>query len=212
MKKITLLFGLLLLMGCAPTMDFTWAKDSYLARKFNKIAVVVVSKDQSIRSEVENRVVADLRKNGINAIASINSFLPVNASKSDWETETIAKKLKQIDCDGAIGISLVNTRDRKDYVPGQSYLYPVGYYRYGRHVYTNYNRVYTPGYYEQSKEYIIEANLYDLTVSTKEEEAMVWKGHSSITNPNSIESGVNSYADNLIKYMIQNNVLLGTTK
>jgi len=208
MRNLTYFFLLVIFYGCAPTMDFSWTKNSYKGKTFNKVGVIVVSKDQAVRSTLENKIVLDLKEQGIDAVASINSFLPVNASKSDWDTEKIASNLKRNNCDAAIGISLVNILDRTDYVPGENYVYPTGYYRYGRHIYTNYNRIYSPGYYEQNREYVIESNLYDLTVDNIEINAMVWKGQSSVSNPRSVEGGSKIYADNLVGYLLKNNIII----
>ena len=211
MRNLIYFLTLIFFFGCAPTMDFSWTKNSYEGKTFNKVGVIVVSKDQAVRSTLENKIVLDLKEQGIDAIASINSFLPVNAPKSDWDTEKIASNLKSYNCDAALGISLVNIQDRTDYVPGEAYFYPTGYYRYGRHIYTNYNRTYSPGYYEQNKEYVIESNLYDLTVNDIEINAMVWKGQSSISNPRSVEGGSKTYADNLVGYLIKNSILINPT-
>ena len=208
MRNLTYFLMLLFLYGCAPTMDYSWIKNSYEGKTFNKIGVIVVSKDQAVRSTLENKIVLDLKEQGIDAIASINSFLPANAPKSNWDTAKIASNLKDNNCDAALGISLVDIQDRTDYVPGENYIYPTGYYRYGRHIYTNYNRIYSPGYYEQNREYVIESNLYDLTVDNIEINAMVWKGQSSVSNPRSVEGGSKIYADNLVGYLIKNNILI----
>ena len=215
MKNILIIFPVLavmLLQSCAPTMDYTWSKDNFKEQKINKIAVVVVSKNQAIRQSVESEIASDLRAEGIDAITSISTFLPVNASKEDWTTDAIAKQLEKLGCDAAIGISLINQKDRTDYVPGQSYYSPIGYYRYGRNMYTNYNNVYSPGYYENTKQYIVESNLYNLTISTDAENAMVWKGQSSVYNPSSIDGGATSYAKNLVGYLVKNNIILSTKK
>jgi hypothetical protein len=211
MKNLAYFLIALFCCSCAPTMDYTWSKNTFNGKAFTKIGVVVVSNDQAVRSTLENKIVTDLKAQGINAIASINSFLPVNAKESDWNTEIIASNLKKYNCDAALGISLVNIQDRTDYVSGETYFYPSGYYRYGRHMYTNYNRVYTPGYYEQNREYVIESNLYDLTVNNIEVNAMVWKGQSSISNPRSVEGGSKTYADNLVGYLIKNSILINPT-
>jgi hypothetical protein len=79
-------------------------------------------------------------------------------------------------------------------------------------MYTNYNNVYSPGYYENTKQYIVESNLYNLTISTDAENAMVWKGQSSVYNPSSIDGGATSYAKNLVGYLVKNNIILSTKK
>ena len=201
---LTLLF---LSFGCKPTMDYVWKKDNFNGKKFNKIAVIAVSDDFSVRQEVENGIIRDLKENGIEAISGL-SFLPPNAPKSEWEAENIAKKLKAMGVDGALSVNLINKRDRTDYVPGETYVYPTGYYRYGNHIYNNYSRIYNPGYYVEVEEYLIEANLYDVTVTSSKQQALMWTGQSKLYNPSGVKSAATSYSDNLIGYMLGNNILL----
>jgi hypothetical protein len=121
MKNILIIFPVLaivLLQSCAPTMDYTWSQDNFKEQKINKIAVVVVSKNQAIRQSVESEIASDLRAEGIDAITSISTFLPVNASKEDWTTDAIAKQLEKLGCDAAIGISLINQKDRTNMFRG----------------------------------------------------------------------------------------------
>ncbi len=207
MKKVLLLLVSILLVGCAPSMEYVWKKNEFTGKKFKKIAVIVISKDYAVRSAVEQQVVQDLRDEGIDAVQG-TTFLTPSSTKSDWKTENIAKKLEVLGVDGAIGISLVNVRDRTDYVPGDSYMYPSGYYRYGRYVYRNYDRIYTPSYYENVKEYVIESNLYDVMVTSDKENALLWKGQSTLQNPSSLGGAASSYAGNLVDYLVKNKVVL----
>lgn len=62
MKNLIYVFILCFFCSCAPTMDYTWTKNSYKGKKFNKIGVVVVSKDQAVRNALENKIVSDLKE------------------------------------------------------------------------------------------------------------------------------------------------------
>jgi hypothetical protein len=188
-------------------MDYVWSKKGFEGKNMKKIAVIVVSKDAAARSTIENRIVNDLKDNGVDAISGL-SFLPPNASKSDWETKRIAEKLKELGADGAISVSLISSNDKTEYVSGQSYIYPNGYYRYGRYVYRNYGNVYSPGYYEKQTEYLIESRLYDVTITSDKEKALLWMGQSSLVSPSSLKDAARSYGDNLIAYLIKNELII----
>jgi hypothetical protein len=188
-------------------MDYVWSKKGFDGKNMKKIAVIVVSKDAAARSTIENRIVNDLKDNGVDAISGL-SFLPPNASKSDWETKRIAEKLKELGADGAISVSLISSNDKTEYVSGQSYIYPNGYYRYGRYVYRNYGNVYSPGYYEKQTEYLIESRLYDVTITSDKEKALLWMGQSSLVSPSSLKDAARSYGDNLIAYLIKNELII----
>jgi hypothetical protein len=204
--RILVTFILFALLSCKPQMDYVWKKDGFNGKKMNKVAVIVVSKDNAARQAIENRIVEDLKGNGIDAISGL-SFLPPNATKSDWETENIAKKLISLEVDGAISVTLINTSDKTEYIPRQTYMYPVGYYRYGWNVYNTYDSVYSPGYYEQQTEYLVESKLYDVKVTSDEERALLWIGQSSLTSPSSLNDAARTFGDNLIGYLIENKVI-----
>tara|TARA_B110001454_G_C12617910_1_gene391600 strand:- start:92 stop:727 length:636 start_codon:yes stop_codon:yes gene_type:complete len=207
--KIKILITIVLfgLISCKPQMDYVWSKKGFDGKNMKKIAVIVVSKDVAARSTIENRIVNDLKDNGVDAISGL-SFLPPNASESDWETKRIAEKLKELGADGAISVSLISSNDKTEYVSGQSYIYPNGYYRYGRYVYRNYGNVYSPGYYEKQTEYLIESRLYDVTITSDKESALLWMGQSSLLSPSSLKDAARSYGDNLIAYLIKNELII----
>ncbi len=197
---------LFFLVSCKPQMDYVWSKKDFEGKKINKIAVIAVTKDNAARQLVENRIVNDLKDYGIDAISGL-SFLPPNASDSDWETANIAKKLIELDVDGAISVTLLDTKDKTEFVPGQSYMYPNGYYRYGRYIYSSYSNIYSPGYYDQQTEYIIESKLYDVTITSNKENALLWLGQSSLISPSSINDAAKTYGDNLVGYLIENKII-----
>ena len=174
-KVFTLLFIVSSAYRCAPSMKYTWSKEGVQGKEFEKIAVIVIGKDFEIRSLVESKVSKDLEQYGITMVKG-TSFLGINASKNDWQPDIISKKLKSLGVDGAISISLINIRDKSEFVQGESYVYPSGYYRYGKHIYTTYSRVYTPSYYKDVKEYIVESSLYDVSIEKPREKALLWKG------------------------------------
>jgi hypothetical protein len=207
--KIKILITIVLfgLFSCKPQMDYVWSKKGFEGKNMKKIAVIFVSKDAAARSAVENRIVNDLKNNGIDAVSSL-SFLPPNASKSDWETKKIAEKLIELEADGAISVSLISSNDKTEYVPSQSYMYPNGYYRYGSYVYRNYGNVYSPGYYEKQTEYLIESRLYDVTIASNKEKALIWMGQSSLVSPSNIKDAAKSYGDNLVAYLIKNKIII----
>ncbi len=208
MKQTILLFiAACILSACSSTnMESVWAKENFTGKQVSKVAVIAVSKDFQVRTETESAIVAKLEAKGINAIAG-TSFLGLNATKADWETENIAKKLENLGVDTAIGISLINVRDVTEYEPGMSYSYPSGYYRYGRYIYQNYNHVYSPGYYVETQEYVIESNIYDVMVASDKENALLWRGQSVIHSPSSLNQAARSNASNLVNYITKNNII-----
>ena len=90
-KVLVCVWSVFLLSNCAPSMQYTWSKEGFTGKQFKKLAVVVVSKDYQVRSEVESKIAQDLRNEGFEVVKGI-TFLGPNAVKSDWETEKIGEK------------------------------------------------------------------------------------------------------------------------
>ena len=208
MKKLLLFLGVITCFtSCKPTMEYVWSKEGFQGKKFNKLAVIAVSDDNAIRAAVEGEITDRLSAEGI---ATVEGFdvLPPNATRDDWKPENISKKLQALNVDGVIAIALVNVREREEYVPGtmRPGFGPI-YYGYGRHLYRSYDMIYSPGYYRDVKEYVVEASLYDTKDVKDEKEALIWLGQSKLYNPRSLKGSAASYADNVVKFMKQENVL-----
>ncbi len=206
MKKIiVLMLGVLFYSSCAPTMTSEWKKEGYESQPFKKVAIIAISKNLELRQSVENHIISDLKSQKMIQTVSGLSLLPPNVSKEAWSEANIAKLLEQNQVDAVITVVPVNSYVSNDYNAGDMYAMPV-YGRVGRRVYRTYDMVYTPGYYEQSQNYVIEANLYDLTQDDKKD-LLVWKGQSVVYDPSSISSGAASFSNNLVQYLIKNNII-----
>ena len=67
----------IVLVACSrPTVETLWKADSGTAITYNKIMVagIIPEKDDSIRKDLENHVIAQLSNRGINAVSSIEAF------------------------------------------------------------------------------------------------------------------------------------------
>lgn len=207
MKKIiTLLLGILFYSSCAPTMTSEWKKENYDSKPFKKIAVIAISKNLEVRQSVENHIISDLKKEKMIQTVSGLNLLPPNVSKEAWSEGNIATLLQNNQVDAVITVAPVNSYVSTDYNAGNMYTMPV-YGRIGRRVYRTYDMVYTPGYYEQSQNYVIEANLYDLTQGDDKKDFMVWKGQSTLFDPSSISNGAANFSSNLVQYLIKNDII-----
>lgn len=205
-RSIIVVLSILLWVGCGPTMTSEWKKEGYDSQPFKKIAVIAISKNLEVRQSVENNIISDLKNQKmIQTVSGLNLF-PPNVSKEAWSEENIAQLLESNQIDAVLTVTPVNSYVSSNYNTGNMYAMPV-YGRVGRHVYRTYDMVYGPGYYEQSQNYVIEANLYDLTQGNSKQEVMVWKGQSTVYDPSSISSGASSFSNNLVNYLVKNNII-----
>ncbi|MBL7743799.1 MAG: hypothetical protein JNN00_10035, partial [Chitinophagaceae bacterium] len=94
MKKI-LISGTLVffLIACSSTrITSSWKADNITARQYNKILVLglINEPDRTVREEMEQHLVGDLKDMGYNAICSCDEFDPKAFDKMN-EKEALAK-------------------------------------------------------------------------------------------------------------------------
>ncbi|MEP7146368.1 MAG: hypothetical protein ABI792_05120 [bacterium] len=174
----------------------TWKKPATPAMAFKKVAVLGVSGDIVKRSAVENAVVQELKKFGINAVSGSNilpdSFIDSNSDgKVDSENkEAIQAKFKDQGVDGVFVISLMDVKESEHYVPGSTYYTPATVYSpFYNYYWKTYNVVHTPGYVTKSTNYFLSSNFYDLI-----NEQLLWSAQSETFNPLSLNDLAKSYS------------------
>ncbi len=204
------LFVMMLLLitvsSCSPKLGSTWMAPNYTDRSFQKIAVVAITENLEARQDFEQTAVKLLAKQGINAVGSMNIF-PPNMSPKDDTPENIIKILKDNQLDGVITIGMLDESESERYEHGESLGY-VTYYRVGDHIIANYNRIETPGYYVATKNYLIEAVFHNVKGElTPGQETIVWRGQSTLRDPNSIGGAAKSFTTQMVNAMIEGQVV-----
>jgi len=206
MKKIILSVIVILTMtiisSCSSVTEITgtWKKPATPAKKYSKIMVLGLTGDIVKRAAVENSVVQNLMKNGINAVAGSN-ILPdqfmdsdKNGKVDDEAKKIIITKLKEQGIDGAFTMSLDDVKESEHYVPGSTYYVPhTGYYPFYNYYYTSYERVNTPGYYAKTTNVYLTSNFYDVA-----SEQLVWSAQSNTINPQSLTDFAKSYGASIV--------------
>ena len=195
-----------LLVSCSGSLtdiSGTWKKPGYNGKKFNNILVVAISDNIVKRNTVESAFVKELAKDKIKSSTSA-SILDLGKIERDKEgkldsaqREEIKKTLNNAGYDGAIVISLLDIKEKTEYVPGQTYYQPSYYGYYSPYAYNGfynysfntYSVVNTPGYYVQKTNIFIETRLFDLTT-----DEMLWATQSETLNPSDLKDFANSYA------------------
>ena len=196
-----------LLYSCAPKLTTDWTKEGYSKRSFQKVAVVGISENLQARMTFERTAVAQFKKEGVNAVEGISIF-PPKMTEQERQPENLVKIIKENQLDGVITMSLISEEEGSRYQPGEDYVIPAGYARFGRYYVRRYARVRTPGYYEETKNYLIEAVLYDLGGELKNrEETLVWTGQSTLVDPSSIESAAQSFTRRMVSHMVNNEII-----
>lgn len=205
LRVIISLIAITFLWSCATSMKYTWTKEDYQGRKYNKILVIVEAQTQQGRINGENSIVENLAKEGISATNSLNIFPPTERASNLSEDE-IEIRILDGGYDGVLVTSLVDASTRDVREGGGTYAQPVSY-RYGRRIRTGYVHMQEPEYYRQEKTFLFETQLFDVADKANKE-AVVWSGQSTLTDPSSPESAAKTYSKTLVKTLIE----LGTIK
>ena len=161
---IMALISVALLWSCAATTTLTgvW-KDPAYQGPAQKIVVVGMAKQESVRNFFEDEFVKQLKARQLDAVAS-HTLVPL-AQMND--RNLVVAKIKGIGADTVLATRLVDRKTVETYIPGAAY--PSYYYSWGGY----YNYVYNPGYVMQDEFAYLETNLYQ-TASEK----LAWSARS----------------------------------
>ena len=219
MKRITLFVVSLLLSsflyscGSLTYITDTWEKQGFTGKKFNKVVVLAIAKDNRVaRRMVEDATVKELKANGINAIISYD-ILPNGEFDKDSDgkvdnqqeaEESIKSKMKDLNADAVLVLKLKDVKTEQKYVPGVQAYIPTNYYApYYNYYFMSYNMVYSPGYYVNNTDVYIESSIYDL-----QKNEMVYSLLSETANPTSVGDFTKSFSTSLAKTLVDQKVFL----
>ncbi|MDB4582699.1 hypothetical protein N9164_06075 [Draconibacterium sp.] len=209
-KIILSLLAMVFLWSCSTTMKYTWTKENFEGKKFDKILVLTITKNLKSRTLFENTVVQLLAEEGFNATNALNVFTPVEDMKKLTEEE-IGNRIKGGGYDAILVTSLIDITSRDVRVNNTTPYYPYmygGYYGYGYRsfIYSNYNYMYSIDSYREEKTYVLETRLYDVN-ETDNKEAIVWSGQSELVDPSGSESASKSYSGALVKTLMESGTI-----
>jgi hypothetical protein len=189
-------------------MKYTWTKENFEGKSFDKVLVLTLSKNLKSRTLFENTVAELLTQEGITATNGLKVITPVEDVKKLTEEE-IGKRIKDGEYDAVLITTLidVNTRDvqvmNNNYYP---YMYGGRYgYGYNSFIYSSYNYMWNDQYREE-KTYVLETRLYDVN-ETNQKEAVVWSGQSELVDPSGSESASNTYSKKLVKTLMESGTI-----
>ena len=206
MKRLWLLTVpfVLFMAACSSTnITNSWKDENVSASNMKKVMVLAMlpEKERTLRQQMENEMVDDLRKQGYTAVSSFEEFGP-KAFEGMKEKE-VMNELRNSNVDGVITIGLLDTEQEERYKPGDVRYEPVTFYnRFYRRFQTYYQRVYTPGYYERSTSYFFETNLHDVRNNK-----LLYSAQSQSFSPSSASQIANEVSKAVVKDMQKKNIL-----
>lgn len=206
-KNTFLVVTTLLVSGCASThLADQWKNPNYKTFKPTKVMVVGASQNLTARKLFEEKLVAEFKKRGINAIESTAIF-GANFTQAPQTEEVINEQVEKLKQQGIDAVSITSAKgfdERSSYSGG----YGRVDYRLSRFrgYYLMYQDIYfDPGYYEKYTVYHTESALYSLQ-NTKEDN-LIWVASFDMVDPQKISSSVNKYIRILIKQLEREGLL-----
>lgn len=178
----------------------SWAKPELGPLQLKRVVAMAVTKDITRRHAMEDAMVAQIQKYGVDATASYKTLEGDRVRNN----ETARDSIRSAGYDGAVVLRLVSTRTEQQYRPG-AWSYPTfpmyyrsfwGYYRYA------WPTVYEPGYLTSDQVVAAETLVYDL-----KQDELVWSGLSETTNPESVDKFIGALAKTATKDMTKKGVL-----
>lgn len=197
------------LWSCTSSMKYTWTKEDFKGKSFEKVLVLTLSKNLKSRTLFENTVAENLAEEGITATNGLKIITPVEDVKELTEGE-IEKRIKDGGYDAVLVTTLIDITTRDVQVNNNYNYYPYMYggrygYGYGSFIYSNYNDMYNESYREE-KTYVLETRLYDVNEGNQKE-AVVWSGQSELTDPSGSESASKTYSNTLVKTLMESGTI-----
>jgi hypothetical protein len=142
-----LLTAALGLAACSTTQTLSvWKKPGIGALSFKRVVVMVPSKDESVRRQIEDRVAADLA-----SVQAQPSYRVLPAGPLPTDKEVLRQTLAQEGFDGGLVIRIAAVDKEATYVPG-----PMPYYGFGAWP------MYDPGFVSVDTYVRVETSIYAL--------------------------------------------------
>jgi hypothetical protein len=216
-----LLISVLLFAKCSPTTQITASAKmtDEEPRIYKKLAVVVLTPRESTRATLEEAIAIEFRKRGVKAISTFTMFplanhadeIQLNLTEEERQAR-IRERITQRELDGLVIIALLSQEEETHYVnnavsvgisaPTVMYDAPIynqpmsGYYGYASAVVTK------PGHLETSKNFFIEANMYNVDT-----EGLFYTAQIEVKNPKKIGEESERFATVLVDDVMKKKAL-----
>ena len=214
MKKIFYLLSVsLILLACGSSTQIigSWTNKEKVIPSTNKsVFIMAMTPNAQAKNILEEELAFQAKKRGIKATKSKDIFIQRFAKEDMPSREYLLSEIRKTGARTIFTINLLDKETTTRYYPGSEvYMggiyspYTLGYYNsfYGYYNYA-FPISYTPGYYDTTRIYYIETNIYDT-----ESEELLWSAQSKTYNPEDIEDFVKGYSETIINQLVKDGVL-----
>jgi hypothetical protein len=132
----------------------SWKSDENIDQDFKKMLVFGLIESISFRTETEDVIVSEARKNNIQARMGVFKFPPGLGSPFE-DMAKVRNGLMEKGYDGLLSVAIFRI-SAKRYIPPDKVYVPVGYYsRFGSYYNNSYAVIRTPGYLTTEDQFFI---------------------------------------------------------
>ncbi|MGN6720190.1 MAG: hypothetical protein ACTHLX_22715 [Candidatus Binatia bacterium] len=184
-------------MGCSATNPVIneWRNPAYSSANFKRILVGGPGFATSIRRNLEDEFVAQLRAAGIDGIPSYSRGAPEQGDEA-----SIKQEAQKLGADAALVVRPLQVERKREYGPNYFPAPWFGYY--GPHLGASWYGWYgAPSVYHYNV-YTSETTLYDIAKNE-----VVWSGTIRSTDSDNVQADIKSYVTSVIRTLDEKNLL-----
>ena len=190
-----------LINSCVTTHVREWSSSDKIDRTFNKVLIMGLVNNVSLRNHIEGEVVDAGRRANLNCTNSMSMF-PRELGKPFDDIERVKERLREKNFDGILTVALIDVTAERYIKPETTYI-PLAYYdRFGNYYYRTYSTVYRQGYFSLESRFFVETNLYELKNGF-----LIWSGRSYAFDPYEVEKFIPAYAKRLFKELVDKGII-----
>lgn len=173
-------------------------KEQIKPTPYKSIFIMAMTPNVKIKTTLENDLAYAAESKGIKVYKSVEVLGQYFDNNNGAGKDVIINEVTKLGCEAIFIIALTDMNTQSGYTPDVTYssasYYPTyGYYNTFAGYYANASVVISsPGYYQTSKTYIIESNLYDA-----KSQALVMTVKTKAVNPAAIEQSSKEYTMSL---------------
>ena len=171
------------LPGCASspetTLDVTWAAPQLPpAKSFKKLLIITVAPSEFVQEAFQNQIAAELKKQGVNAVASRRYF----NRYTDAERDRFARSIEESDADHVL-LARVTTTASKAYEDRGTIIGPGGVpYGDASGVQGAYARAFYPGAVVSGADGSVKTVTSEASIFAAKGEKLIWSARVRTTN------------------------------
>jgi len=197
LRLLSFALAWLVVTGCGSThIVQQWSNPDYVAPRFERIMVIGITRQASMRRSFEDEFVAKLKATGVDAVPSYR----VIPEDGPVEEARLHEAVKQAGADATITTRLVQVDRKTETRPGTYRPAPHGVYRGYAGAWSGY---YEPPTIYQYDVYVSETSLFDV-----KKDQLVWSGTVETESPRDIKKELSRYVDTVIEALKKRNLLI----